>query len=83
MTEEVHGEESVSQPKIVRNRSAKGQEVRRIIREYGIDVGALGRKAAASEAMSHMKKPPTSETETKALETMVARIWQEMVAAAS
>lgn len=57
-----------------RKRRAKGQEVERIIKEKGIDVGQSGPKAAASEVMKYMKKPPEFANEVKALEVLVRRI---------
>jgi hypothetical protein len=57
-----------------RKRSPRGQEVEHIINENGIDVEKLGRKAAASEVMRYMRKPPESENEKKALEALVGRI---------
>jgi hypothetical protein len=77
ITEVIAREESVQRVSAsARKRSAKGQEVRGIIKEHGIDVDALGQKAAASEVMKYMKKPPESASEKKALETMVGRIWK-------
>jgi hypothetical protein len=57
-------------------RSPRGREVERIIEENEIDVGRLGRKAAASEVMRHMESPPQSANQVKALEVQVLRIWK-------
>jgi hypothetical protein len=60
----------------VRKRSPKGREVERIITEKEIDVGRLGRKAAASEVAKYMKPALQAANEVKALEALVDRIWK-------
>jgi hypothetical protein len=78
MNEAIRREEPVQEAIApTRKRSARGQEVERIIKEKHIDVGQSGRKAAASEVMKYMKKPPESADEKKALETMVGRVWKD------
>jgi hypothetical protein len=75
ITEPRHPAQAAEQAASTRKRSPNGQEVERIIREYRIDVEAMGRKAAAVEVALHMSSPPRSANATKALEAQVARIW--------
>jgi hypothetical protein len=77
VTEVVPGEEIVGRARCSRKPRPKGQEVELILKRTNIDVDALGRKAAAAQVACHMKRPPSSVHETKALETMVGRIWKK------
>jgi len=76
VTEPAHPAQAAAQVATTRKRSPNGQEVERIIRQYRINVEALGRKAAAVEVALHMRSPPRSDNATKALEAQVARIWR-------
>jgi hypothetical protein len=71
-----HGEPVQKAAAPTGKRRPKGREVELILGGKNIDVDVLGRKAAAAEVARHMKSPPSSIEDTKALEKMVGRIWE-------
>jgi len=71
-----HGEPIQKAAAPMGRRRPKGREVELILGGKNIDVDVSGCKAAAAEVARHMKCPPSSIEDTKALEKMVGRIWE-------